>query len=360
MLSFLRASSSALFVVDKSTSVFGTELGPSVVFRGAPGPESPKFVLGGGGGAFESFVANVFPARYHTPAFASLGTYLSSSTNTKYPTIPRKIWQTAKRWNPNTFSEWQYQDGYEYTFMNNDDADRWVSANFAGTPIHWTWEHLNSGIMKSDLLRYLLLLFEGGTYSDTDVHLLQPIDTWGQYPDLLDTKGGTGGPSLIIGVEADVGDRIDWHTWWPRPLQMCQWTLSSAPFHPVFIDVVRRIHEYTVKIEQWKDEQGLTGDAGVEAIKKLMDGNVNDSKLSVMDWTGPGTFTDAVMTYLAAQHALQWPALKDLKRPLRVHDMVILSVTGFSPGVGLFNAGEVDDPQAMVHHMFAGSWKHDH
>lgn len=35
------------------------------------------------------------------------------------------------------------------------------------------------------------------------------------------------------------------------------------------------------------------------------------------------------------------------------------ALEGFSPGVGMFNAGEIYDAQAMVHHYFSGSWKHN-
>jgi alpha 1,6-mannosyltransferase len=42
-----------------------------------------------------------------------------------------------------------------------------------------------------------------------------------------------------------------------------------------------------------------------------------------------------------------------------VGDVVVLPVTGFSPGGGNFGAGDVDDPQAMVQHLFRGSWKEE-
>lgn len=38
-------------------------------------------------------------------------------------------------------------------------------------------------------------------------------------------------------------------------------------------------------------------------------------------------------------------------------DVLVLSVTAFSPGVGLFNAGSVDHVAALVQHLFKGSWK---
>ncbi len=89
---------------------------------------------------------------------------------------------------------------------------------------------------RSDTLRYLLLLLEGGIYSDTDTNLLKSPSSFGQDAKLWrdgagwlddvsrqrisageDTEAVLGKPSVVVGVEADVGDRSDWFDWWPRP-----------------------------------------------------------------------------------------------------------------------------------------------
>ena len=89
---------------------------------------------------------------------------------------------------------------------------------------------------RSDTLRYLLLLVEGGIYSDTDTPLLKSPSKWGQRATLWANGKGLsktekvriaagedweevlGSPSIIVGVEADVGEREDWHDWWARPV----------------------------------------------------------------------------------------------------------------------------------------------
>jgi len=87
------------------------------------------------------------------------------------------------------------------------------------------------------MLRYLLLYLEGGIYTDTDTTLLQSPRAWGQGVKLWRDGAGwiepedtariaagektedvLGPPSVIVGVEADVGDRVDWNDWWPRPV----------------------------------------------------------------------------------------------------------------------------------------------
>lgn len=59
--------------------------------------------------------------------------------------------------------------------------------------------------------------------------------------------------------------------------------------------------------------------------------------------------------YLEARYGFAWRELARLEAPLRVGDVVMLPMTGFSPGVR--GAGAVYDPMAMVQHKFYGSWK---
>ena len=126
-----------------------------------------------------------------------------------------------------------------------------MEKHFAGSRIHQLWTLLPSGILvrhsltfhsiqtdkqRSDTLRYLLLLVHGGIYSDTDTRLRKPPSRWGRGATLWANGKGLkkeekariaagekweevlGPPSVIIGIEADVGERDDWNDWWPRPV----------------------------------------------------------------------------------------------------------------------------------------------
>jgi hypothetical protein len=91
-------------------------------------------------------------------------------------------------------------------------------------------------MQRADTLRYLVLLVKGGIYSDTDTRLRKPPSKWGQGATLwADGKGlkkderariaagekwqdVLGPPSVVVGIEADVGERDDWNEWWPRPV----------------------------------------------------------------------------------------------------------------------------------------------
>ena len=140
--------------------------------------------------------------------------------------------------------------GYLYSWLTIREADAWVEKHFAGSRIHQLWTLLPSGILvshphlsfaqadsqRSDTLRYLLLLVHGGIYSDTDTRLRKPPSRWGRGATLWANGKGLkkeekariaagekweevlGPPSVIIGIEADVGERDDWNDWWPRPV----------------------------------------------------------------------------------------------------------------------------------------------
>ena len=112
-------------------------------------------------------------------------------------------------------------------------------------------------------------------------------------------------------------------------------------------------HTHADHLQQYKDQ----GKSASEAYKELTGVNVLDEPsmggaVGVMDWTGPGLFTDAVMrlvvlsgplfrglqssscdevssrwlmcSYLNVRYGMVWTDLKDLRVPLRVGDVVIL------------------------------------
>ena len=60
-------------------------------------------------------------------------------------------------------------DGWRLNFLDDEDADEWVKETFEGSEVEWAWDFMDRGVLKADLLRYLLPLVEGGVYSDVDV-----------------------------------------------------------------------------------------------------------------------------------------------------------------------------------------------
>ncbi|GHJ85605.1 hypothetical protein NliqN6_2007 [Naganishia liquefaciens] len=304
----------------------------------------------------------------------------------------RNIWQTdanSEHEESEPVASWKNNDeGWQWKLLNDADASRYVATTLDGSRLKNVWDLLPSGILHSDMLRYLLLLLEGGIYSDTDTKRLKPISNWSNKARLwhegrgwlygnstgLDLEPMEGvevddlaSPSVVVGIEADVGDRQDWHDWWPRPVQIVQWTISSTPYHPIALDVIRHITHQTAEALEWQQQRPrriktLLQAGEIDEAERLKQATIlSEPKaggpVGVMNWTGPGVWTDAVLRYLRVKFGVQWTDLKDLQEPLRVGEVLILPVTGFSPGVGLFGAKSPFDEDAMVEHLFAGSWK---
>lgn len=62
-----------------------------------------------------------------------------------------------------------------------------------------------------------------------------------------------------------------------RGFQIAQWTIAAQPGHPVFLDVLSRA------VTKWREL--------IKEGKGLHDKDV-------LEWTGPGPFTDAVMRFV--------------------------------------------------------------
>jgi alpha 1,6-mannosyltransferase len=139
--------------------------------------------------------------------------------------------------------------------------------------------------------------------------------------------------------------------------------MAVGPYHPIMLSALLRVVQNTAMAIDWAQlhyTNYTTILADVEADKEAMDADAereawldrlehldilteprDGGPLGVIGWTGPSVFTDSVLSYLLARYGMTWRDLKDLRRPLRVGDVVILPVTGFSPGVGNFGSGNI-------------------
>lgn len=178
----------------------------------------------------------------------------------------------------------------------------------------------------------------------TQTRCVRPIVDWGKTnvetlnisatdgPDWLEKQADE--PQIIVALETDVHGMLDWGKYWPRPAGVCQWTLSGSAYHPVLLEVVRRVVNHTEVVERAAVEESIP------------------QALQVVEWTGPGAFSDAVFGYLLARYNVTWHRFRGIKRPVRVGEVMVLPITAFSPGGHAdFEAGPPDDPQCDVHHF---------
>ncbi|EXJ80540.1 alpha 1,6-mannosyltransferase [Capronia coronata CBS 617.96] len=267
--------------------------------------------------------------------------------------FPAFIWQTWKRGpGSGNFEErlrpfeasWSaLHPGFVHEVITDDAAVHLIRYLYASVPeVVQAYEAMPLPVLKADFFRYLILLARGGIYSDIDTQALRSAPDW--LPQSLD-KSTVG---LVIGIEADP-DREDWAKWYARRIQFCQWTIQSKPGHPVLRDIVATITEDTLKMKK----------AG-----KLPKGK--EPAKSIMEYTGPGVWTDAIFSYFNNKEYFDFSSRTTnvtysdffgIREHKKIGDVVVLPITSFSPGVGQMGAEGPEDPMAFVKHEFDGSWK---
>ncbi|UJR29836.1 hypothetical protein I4U23_017379 [Adineta vaga] len=244
--------------------------------------------------------------------------------------IPKQIIQTSKFSSDINFSENSFirlNPTYDYLHYNDSSAEQFVFETMPNF-VYETYKILPNSVMKADYFRYIALLVKGGIYSDMDTICLRPIDTWTKAMEI--NRFG-----LIIGIEADAnfwdilqGDYV-------RQIQFVQWTIVAAPGHPILYEIVKRI-------------------ADMSSIMK-------DEKLNnrlILEWTGPGIWTDVIKNYLEIKYKFSLKQLKNLQEEILIeNDIFILPITGFSPGIKRMGSKSIHHSQAKVQHLFVGSWK---
>ena len=154
--------------------------------------------------------------------------------------IPPRIWQIFFGYTPvNDFlpfiQSWvtKNQD-YSYTLMSNDGGNAFARKYYADRPdILQPFLDLQFPVLRSDLLRYMLLETEGGVYSDLDTNVLKPIGEWVT----TDIRSKV---HLIVGIGYDqLGGKPEFGM--TEPLQFCQWTIAASKGHPIMKRVVEDV-----------------------------------------------------------------------------------------------------------------------
>ncbi|KAK0389899.1 hypothetical protein NLU13_3472 [Sarocladium strictum] len=225
-------------------------------------------------------------------------------------------------------------------------------------------------IERTDIFRMLACKWFGGIYGDMDTEPLKPPQQWISLSDVsswvdpvtnekyglaIKQKDGKAPVSarpvnFIGGIEADLDPDTDtyWRMGYKYPIQLTQWALASAPNHPV-------VELYQARLRALADEaEAAAQKAGVklDALEKAY----------AVERTGPHAFTEAVRSYLEEKLSFRWNSLtgrEDDGKVKLVVDVLILPITGFSPGrQKSMGSKPVDDVQARLVHHFFGSWRH--
>ncbi|KAI9341152.1 nucleotide-diphospho-sugar transferase [Obelidium mucronatum] len=214
---------------------------------------------------------------------------------------------------PTWFKSWDTLNPTHLQLIFNDkDSDRFVQGFFSD----WVTEayfRLPRVVMRSDLVRYLMLYKFGGVYSDLDTSCLRPIHEW---------TFGVKEVGFFAGVENARGNRDN----------INQWTIGSAQHHPLIAKVIHRV---------------------VSTIHKASDDDLKDPQ-KLLYITGPGIWKPTVHEYLAEKGAtvedvsFLWDGFR------MFDDVMVFGKTLLSP----LNA---QNPKAFSIHYgtgkLAGGWK---
>ncbi|CAD6581389.1 MAG: hypothetical protein ASARMPRED_000598 [Alectoria sarmentosa] len=275
---------------------------------------------------------------------------LVSPKPTPLADIPTKIWQVFFNYTPidaysDSIQTWitKNQD-YQYTLVSAAGANAFALKHYANRrEILHPFLSLRVPVLRSDLLRYMLLETEGGVYSDLDTAALKPVGQW--IPLTLRPsvravvgiieydRGGGGGEEAYPGMGG--GSR----------LQFCRWTMAASRGHPlmsrVVADVVAALQALAIKNET--------------TIAKL-----RPSDEEVVRLSGPVIWTRAVLKTLseATGTEMTYRNFTGMKEPRVFGDVMVLPVNGFGTGQlhsGSMRAGSRD---ALVRHGWKGSRKH--
>lgn len=262
--------------------------------------------------------------------------------------FPAYIWQTWKvtpasgefeeEFRPYEASWSEHHPTFVHEVITDAVAVHLIRHLYSSVPeIIEAYSLLPAPVLKADFFRYLILLARGGIYSDIDTSALKAATEW------VPAEVPRSSYGMVIGIEADP-DRPDWHEWYSRRIQFCQWTIQSKPGHPILRDIVASITEETLRLAKANSLQR-------DAIK------------SVVEFTGPAIWTDSVFRFFndpeyfdmtTSKGNITWQHFTGITQAKKVGDVVVLPITSFSPGVGQMGAGDDNDPMAFVKHNFEG------
>jgi len=318
--------------------------------------------------------------------------------------IPKLIWQTWKEplekiSNPNLLrfiNSWESQQEFEYHLISDSELEGLVMELYIEFPeILDTLHRMPKNILKFDFLRYLILFAKGGIYSDIDTTNLTPsllewIDT---SPELLskyfdqsiasnnnNNNNNNKNIGFVVGIEGDY-DRADWRYKMARRVQFCQWTFKSKIGHPILRELIYSIVETTLNNYNEK----------LNHVKIGSDYHTLHSIYTILNWTGPGIFTDVIFDHMnkifkfakihnkngepIIKHTefeyyhkernsiniedgkfLGWNNFTKLSQPVLYDDVLILPINSFNA----FNDQmeiQPDEQLTYVKHDFSGTWK---
>ncbi|KAE8554866.1 hypothetical protein EYB25_003413 [Talaromyces marneffei] len=277
---------------------------------------------------------------------------------------------------------------WTYSLMTDEKALDFIDNVLSTVPeIAQIYHSYPYYVLRTDLLRYLLLWYYGGFYADIDVFPARPIKGC---PDLrplfFSNNQELGNISLVVGIELDepyVSERgmREWH--WTRRYGFLQYTMyAPRRFSPVLREIVTRVMAHTKQHNErlasyflGYSESTILGISGPDVV--------TDAVLDVLSTTLPPTHRlmnvsmekDAGIDPLPVSHVtgeterrVTWAPFHRINEPLCVDDVeavhegslggiCVLPVNAWGNGQRHSGSEGFESSRACVNHRFRGSWK---
>ncbi|KAI9634641.1 uncharacterized protein MKK02DRAFT_16298 [Dioszegia hungarica] len=254
--------------------------------------------------------------------------------------LTRKIHTTMKSYPADLheeFGTWTSKNpGWKLDYTTDPDWDRWLEEEFRGTGLAREFDAIKADnrVIGGDLVRYLLVLIEGGLYTDSDTAAELPVAQWGekffeqpvprlpydilsdiddvlpacvsqkQMEDQDQDKEQDDPPSFIIAQEFDY---VDWrHQDKASRREVSQWTFYAARGHPILLDALGRSLR-AVKEKRLRMGGGKWEMSGFHEILRL---------------AGPTSLANALQRYLIVRYGITPEKLPGITTSLRIGDVL--------------------------------------
>ncbi|RAH67314.1 glycosyltransferase family 32 protein [Aspergillus aculeatinus CBS 121060] len=264
------------------------------------------------------------------------------TVNTAIAGITDKVWHSSKTpelsgdqigW----INSWLLKNpAFRHELLTDGSALTFVRARYGATrpDIVEVYEKLPIPILRADLLRYLIVLAEGGIWSDLDVTCDTEVAAW------VPPEYQTSNIDMIVGLEFDFGWR---GAGTEVASQFCNWVFAARPGSRNLAAVVDAV------VAKLKEIAALNG-VGVDQLTLEM------LPVDVVNVTGPKIMTIALLDGLKGLlgRVVDDRDFHGIKSPKLVGDLLIMPGNAFAAAQ---NGFPTDQSPALVSHHYAGSWK---
>ncbi|KND01764.1 uncharacterized protein SPPG_03556 [Spizellomyces punctatus DAOM BR117] len=250
---------------------------------------------------------------------------------------------------------WNWTQGEDAAFFMWDDDGMDNAIKTLWPQWHEGYRRLPANVMRADTFRIFVLKWFGGVYADADTKPLRRPSQWVNSTDVTSWRDPINGElhpvepntpiRLLVGIEADTPVDSDsyWRMGYDHPVELTQWALAGAAGHPAFSNMLESVAKAA---DQMASEGTLQG-------------------ADALQLTGPYRWTNVLIDYVEEEGQYNWNSLSGLQdggRSKTVRDVLVLPITGFSPGrpEGYGNMGSkpITHHDARLVHLAKGSWKH--